>query len=123
MAQLRIIAALRRAGISSRRIRTQLQWLHASAAEPPTALRFAVYGREIYIRHGDGTWEGDARPGQLVMIFDGDATLRPIDPRAWVEAASNPGTPPRPRRRAAPPPATTREAIRHYLATESRGPR
>ncbi|MGF7233507.1 MAG: hypothetical protein ACQSGP_00900 [Frankia sp.] len=127
MTQLRIIAALRRAGISARRIRNQLHWLRATSTEPPSSLRFAIYGREIYVRHGDGSWEGDARPGQLVLIFEGDAALRPIDAQNWRNPApgpaQDPGPPARSRRRAAPPPATTREAITRYLAAESRGPR
>jgi len=36
--------------------------------EPLRELRFATLGREIYFQHPDGSWEGDLRPDQIVLV-------------------------------------------------------
>jgi hypothetical protein len=89
--QLKIIAALRRAGLSAQRVRSALDRLRLGpgAAEAPVAI--AVCGREVYVRHRDGSWEGDSAPGQLV--FAEFLPLRPLDVDA-VPAAGR--LPPRP---------------------------
>ncbi|SNQ46862.1 conserved hypothetical protein [Frankia canadensis] len=57
LTELRVIVALRRAGMSLGRIRAAFE--HVAAAEA-----HAVYAGELYVRHPDGSWEGDRRPGQ-----------------------------------------------------------
>ncbi|MBL7490117.1 hypothetical protein I6A60_36155 [Frankia sp. AgB1.9] len=105
LAQARTIAALRRAGISLARIRAAADRLRASWPDsrgdepmfeplsggfgpsdgPATgSARFAVVAGELFIRHPDGAWEGDRRPGQLVL--DG------ILPLPGSPFAAEPGT-------------------------------
>ena len=91
LAQARTISALRRSGISLARIRAAADRLATSwtalhghdtlvgavaggsplPADPESTAaglpRFAVVGGELFIRHPDGTWEGDRRPGQLIL--------------------------------------------------------
>ncbi|MDT3440119.1 MULTISPECIES: helix-turn-helix domain-containing protein [unclassified Pseudofrankia] len=137
MAQARTIAALRRAGVSIARIRAASDRLQASWAAfhdhdppfepfasgsplpgPPESAaaglpRFAVLAGELFIRHPDGTWEGDSQPGQL--IIDGvlplpgsaPAAATPAEPRS-SEAAHG---------RHAPGP--DREAILRFVAREN----
>ncbi|CAJ60615.1 hypothetical protein FRAAL1966 [Frankia alni ACN14a] len=77
-----MIGTLRRAGISLGRIRAALDRA-ATRTDAATrgsgydVRRYAVYADELYIQHADGSWEGDRRPGQLVL--DGMLPLRPID--------------------------------------------
>lgn len=122
--QLRVIAALRRAGVSARRIRLLLQWLRATSEEPTQSLRFAIRGREVFVRHADGSWEGDANLGQLVMVFDEDDAPSAVDFAAWFEPARGPagarGGPRRPARRPASPTPTGSDAIKRYLEAERR---
>ncbi|ONH31134.1 helix-turn-helix domain-containing protein [Pseudofrankia asymbiotica] len=137
MTQARTIAALRRAGVSIARIRAAADRLQASWAavhdhEPPFEPfaggsplpgppespaaglpRFAVLAGELFIRHPDGTWEGDSQPGQL--IIDGvlplpgsaSAAATPVQPRAGDATHG----------RHAPGP--DREAILRFVAREN----
>jgi hypothetical protein len=116
LTQARAIAALRRAGMSPRRIRAAAERLRTPGAAPLRELRFAVHGRELFVQHSSGAWEGDRRPGQLIL--DHVLPLRPVD------GAAVPAQPPA--RRKAETAATrrreamdTRTAIRRYLAAES----
>ena len=34
---------------------------------PLAELRFAIEGDQIFFQHSDGSWEGDRRPGQVVL--------------------------------------------------------
>jgi DNA-binding transcriptional MerR regulator len=126
IAQLRVIAALRRAGVSPRRIRVLLRWLRATSREAPRSVRFAVHGREVYVGDADGSWEGDANLGQLLLFVDDDA-MRHLDLQPCIDppgaAAPAPHGIPRARRRVAAAPATSREAIGRYLAAEARDQR
>ncbi|MCM3920995.1 hypothetical protein ND748_04800 [Frankia sp. AiPs1] len=91
LAQLRMIGTLRRAGISLGRIRAAFD---RAATGPDAATRgsgydvrrYAVYADELYVQHNDGTWEGDRRPGQLVL--DEVLPLRPIDVAVVTEPAA-----------------------------------
>jgi DNA-binding transcriptional MerR regulator len=51
---------------------------------PLRELRFATIGREIYFQHPDGTWEGDLRPGQIIL--EQAIRLEPL--RARIEGAA-----------------------------------
>ncbi len=90
LADLRMIGALRRAGVSLGRIRAALDRgcgpARASARADPA--RFAVYAGELYVRHPDGSWEGDRRPGQLVL--DGTVPLLPVPGSAMPDALAAP---------------------------------
>ncbi|MBE3199629.1 hypothetical protein [Parafrankia irregularis] len=101
LTQARAVAALRRAGLSPRRIRAAAERLRVAAdlgagqqdmgiavgrgtgapaisARPgPRPLRFAVYGQELFVQRPDGAWEGDRAPGQLIL--DGIVPLVPVD--------------------------------------------
>jgi hypothetical protein len=66
-AQTRTIATLRRAGVSLRRIRAVVDRLATSRDAPLDELRFALHGRELYVSHLGGAWEGDRRPGQFIL--------------------------------------------------------
>lgn len=65
--QTRTIATLRRAGVSLRRIRAVVDRLATSRDAPLDELRFALHGRELYVSHLGGAWEGDRRPGQFIL--------------------------------------------------------
>ncbi|WP_045875949.1 helix-turn-helix domain-containing protein [Pseudofrankia sp. DC12] len=134
LAQARTIAALRRAGISVARIRAAADRLRASwpasGGEPgfeplsggfgppdgPSSqeARFAVVAGELFIRHPDGGWEGDRRPGQLVL--DGTVPLSG-SPDAGMPAPRSPVSGRRPH--AAP----DREAILRFVSREDARPR
>ncbi|EFC85443.1 hypothetical protein [Parafrankia sp. EUN1f] len=101
LTQARAVAALRRAGLSPRRIRAAAERLRVGAdlgagqqdvgiaagrgtgaparsARPgPVSLRFAVYGQELFVQRPGGAWEGDRAPGQLIL--DGIVPLVPVD--------------------------------------------
>jgi DNA-binding transcriptional MerR regulator len=126
LTQARAIAALRRAGMSLRRIRAAAERLRTPGAAPLREPRFAVQGRELFVRHAGGAWEGDRRPGQLIL--DHVLPLRPVDGAAVP--AHTPASGPaetaatrRPGREQGSP--TVREApdtgamIRRYLAAEN----
>jgi hypothetical protein len=130
LAQARVIAALRQAGVSLRRIRAVVDRLRTPGGTPLLELGFAVQGRELYVRHPGGVWEGDRRPGQLIL--DHVLPLRPVDP-AVVSDRPPQAPPARPRGRGpgrrigripdtascgTPAPPSDREAIRRYLAQE-----
>jgi hypothetical protein len=92
LAQVRTIAAVRRSGVSLRRIRAAVDRLRASSPTPEAdRLRCAVHGRELYIRHADGAWEGDRRPGQLVL--DHVLPLRPVTGSPLADEATEPAPP------------------------------
>jgi DNA-binding transcriptional MerR regulator len=118
MSQARAIAALRRAGMSLRRIRAVVERLRTPGAAPLRELRFAVQGRELFVQHSSGAWEGDRRPGQLIL--DHVLPLRPVDGAAVPEpaptAARRPAEAVAARRREA---MDTSAVIRRYLAAES----
>lgn len=137
LAQARTVAALRRAGISLARIRTAVDRLRASwtagtgpefafepliggFALPDRPARqpacFAVVAGELFIRHPNGFWEGDRRPGQLVL--DGILPL-PGSP-AGAEAGPNAARP----RSAVPHPAAApdRETILRFVTREDARP-
>lgn len=48
-----------------RRVVTYLR--HHGYERPLSELRFAVEGDQIFFQHADGSWEGDRRPGQVVL--------------------------------------------------------
>jgi hypothetical protein len=99
--QLKIIAALRRAGLSAQRVRAALERLRLSQDVVEMPVAFAVCGREVYVRHRDGGWEGDSAPGQLV--FAEFLPLRPLDIDALPAFDRLPPRPARTRRSAAGP--------------------
>jgi hypothetical protein len=137
LAQARTVAALRRAGISLSRIRTAVDrlrtsWTAGFGPEPEfdplsggfalpdrpgsqTAC-FAVVAGELFIRHPDGFWEGDRRPGQLIL--DGILPL-PGSPACAEPAAA--AARPRP---AVPhaPTAPDRETIVRFVTREDARP-
>ncbi len=135
-----MIGTLRRAGISLGRIRAALDRA-ATRTDAATrgsgydVRRYAVYADELYIQYADGSWEGDRRPGQLVL--DGMLPLRPIDvalvsapsARSARSTVTRPAPPVRSLGRIAPvdPIAAARpivpadvEAIRRFLAIQDR---
>lgn len=63
-----LIAAQLRKQFSLQHIRKVVDYLRGSGyARPLVELRFAVAGTEVYFQHGDGTWEGERRHGQVVL--------------------------------------------------------
>lgn len=65
---LLVVAELRSRGLSLQNVRKVVSHLRSRGYEHPLSeLRFATLGKEIYIQHPDGTWEGGARPDQLVL--------------------------------------------------------
>jgi DNA-binding transcriptional MerR regulator len=127
LTQVRAIAALRRAGMSLRRIRAVVERLPTPGAAPLRELRFAVQGRELFVQHSSGAWEGDRRPGQLIL--DHVLPLQPVDgaavpayPPAETAAARRGGRPqPTGREPASPAIRAATDAgavIRRYLAAE-----
>jgi hypothetical protein len=120
--QLKIVAALRRAGLSGRRVRAALEHLRLGHDGDDVPVAIAVHGREVYVRHRDGSWEGDLAPGQLV--FAEFLTLRPLDVDALPppeSAAPESAAPESPAGDAAGPRRTGGDgaaAIRDYLARE-----
>lgn len=66
---LLVTAQLRRRGFSLQHVRKIVKHLLSRGYTKPLAeLHFATYGREIYFRHPDGSWEGDATRRQLVIF-------------------------------------------------------
>ena len=148
LTQARALAALRRAGLSPRRIRDAADRLSlrpapgAPAGPPP---RLAVHGQELYVQRPGGAWEGDRAPGQLVL--DHVVPLVPLDEMLTgapgggrtgtngamgggmdggtdgVDRGADGGRPggALPRRRQ-PRALPDREEIARYLAREGRGP-
>ncbi|WP_422773920.1 DUF433 domain-containing protein [Plantactinospora sp. WMMC1484] len=65
---LLVVAELRSRGLSLHSVRKVVLHLRSRGYERPlNELRFATLGREIYFQHPDGSWEGGARPDQLVL--------------------------------------------------------
>lgn len=66
---LRVIAALHDLGRPIHQIHRVLNYIraHYDYSQPLQQLRFAVVGKEILFQHPDGKWEGDAKPGQIVL--------------------------------------------------------
>ncbi len=64
-----VVAELRVRGVSLQHVRRLVRYVEAYGhASPLTEVRYAVAGqREVYIQHGDGTWEGDRAPGQGIL--------------------------------------------------------
>lgn len=137
LTRARAIAALRRAGLSPRRVRAVadrlLTLIDGTATSGPDAaggarLRFAVHGQEIFTQRDDGPWEGDSAPGQLIL--DHIVPLVPIDeltvgrlPGGAPAAGAGRPVPSAPdtgasRRRRPVAALTDREAIRRYIAGE-----
>lgn len=62
------VAAELRSRFPLQHIRRVLRYLREAGYEHPLAeLRFAVEGDQIYFQHPDGSWEGEHRPGQVVL--------------------------------------------------------
>lgn len=65
---LLVVAELRKRGLGFRRIRKVVDHLRARGyVDPLRELVFAVAGDGLYFQHPDGTWEGGARPDQIVL--------------------------------------------------------
>lgn len=64
-----VTAQLRSRGVSLQNVRKVVAYLRRAYnyEDPLYELTFAVHNGEIYIRHPDGSWEGDRDPGQLVI--------------------------------------------------------
>lgn len=68
MIELLVVTALRDRKRSLQQIRKLVKHLRGHGyAAPLRELRFATVGKEIYVQHADGTWEGDLRPDQTVL--------------------------------------------------------
>ncbi len=83
---LLVVGALRvDRGMSLQHIRRVAEHLHSRGyAAPLRELKFATLGREIYFQHPDGSWEGDLRPDQIVLV----ETIR-LDPlRSRIDRAA-----------------------------------
>jgi uncharacterized protein (DUF433 family) len=58
--------------------------LIAARTSPLRELKFATVGREIYVQHPDGTWEGDLNPDQIIL----EQTIRLEPLRSRIESAA-----------------------------------
>jgi DNA-binding transcriptional MerR regulator len=67
---LLVVATLRtERAMSLQHIRRVVAHLRARGYEAPlNELKFATLGQEIYFQHPDGSWEGDLRPDQIVLV-------------------------------------------------------
>jgi uncharacterized protein (DUF433 family) len=55
--------------MSLQKIRRVVSYLRSRGYQAPLReLRFATVGNEIYFQHPDGTWEGDLRRDQVVLV-------------------------------------------------------
>lgn len=64
-----VTAQLRQRKFPLQKIRKVVQHLRERGySEPLSELRFATCGDEIYFRHPDGSWEGDLKPDQTVIV-------------------------------------------------------
>jgi DNA-binding transcriptional MerR regulator len=88
---LLVVRALRiDRGMSLQHIRRVVEHLHSRGySSPLRELNFATLGQQIYFQHPDGTWEGDLKPDQIVLV----ETIR-LDPlRSRIaSAAKRPAT-------------------------------
>lgn len=64
--QVLVIANLLDRRIGLRHIRRVLDYLSGEYEEPLRQVTFAVSGQKVFFQHPDGSWEGEARPGQLL---------------------------------------------------------
>ena len=72
-------------GMSLQHIRRVVAHLRSRGYQAPLReLRFATLGGEIYFQHSDGSWEGDLRPDQIVLV----KTLRLEPLRLRIDAAA-----------------------------------
>ena len=67
---LLVVSALRtERNMSLQKIRRVVTHLRSRGYQAPLReLKFATVGREIYVQHPDGRWEGDLRPDQIVIV-------------------------------------------------------
>ena len=67
---LLVVSALRtERDMSLQKIRRIVKHLRSRGYQAPLReLKFATVGREIEFQHPDGTWEGDLRPDQVVIM-------------------------------------------------------
>jgi uncharacterized protein (DUF433 family)/DNA-binding transcriptional MerR regulator len=81
MLALLVVALLRtERGMSLQHIRRVVAHLRSRGySEPLRELTWATLGREIYFQHRDGSWEGDLRPDQIVLL--GTIKLDPLAAR------------------------------------------
>lgn len=93
-----LVAASLRQQFSLQHVRKIIEYLRAQGyARPLTELRFAIDGNAVYFQHPDGSWEGERRPGQIVLshvieleplrtrIRESASGLRPRELRGAVE--------------------------------------
>lgn len=83
---LLVVAELRtQRDMSLQRIRRLVDHLRAQDYTAPLReLKFATVGREIYVQHPDGTWEGDLNPDQIIL----EQTIRLEPLRSRIESAA-----------------------------------
>jgi uncharacterized protein (DUF433 family) len=63
-----LVAAQLRERFSLQHVRRVVHYLSRKGYRRPLSeLRFAIEGDQIFFQHADGTWEGDRRPGQVVL--------------------------------------------------------
>jgi DNA-binding transcriptional MerR regulator len=67
---LLVVATLRtERGMSLQHIRRVVAHLRSRGYQAPLReLRFATLGGEVYFQHPDGSWEGDLRPDQIILV-------------------------------------------------------
>jgi uncharacterized protein (DUF433 family) len=64
---LTVAAKLKERNVSLQHIRAIVAHVKTRGYDRPfTDLQYATLGRRVYFQHPDGSWEGDARPDQLV---------------------------------------------------------
>ena len=76
-----VATELNNRGVSARHIRQVVEHLRSRGYDRPLSeLTFATVGHRVYFQHGDGTWEGELRPDQLVLreVLDLDPLRRRI---------------------------------------------
>lgn len=63
-----LVAGQLRERFSLQHVRRVVSYLGQQGYMRPLAeLRFAIEGDQIFFQHSDGSWEGDRRPGQVVL--------------------------------------------------------
>jgi DNA-binding transcriptional MerR regulator len=63
-----LVAAQLRERFSLQHVRRVVTYLGRKGYRHPLSeLRFAIEGDQIFFQHTDGSWEGDRRPGQVVL--------------------------------------------------------
>lgn len=63
-----LVAAQLRERFSLQHVRRVVAYLGRKGYKRPLSeLRFAIEGDQIFFQHPDGSWEGDRRPGQVVL--------------------------------------------------------